>query len=116
MKKIIIRFLGLGVGDKYQACVRIYDTCNNLLCEGKTCNGKLELCLEENQMYKLYAIFMGEDMNKTFYVTNSNNIFNFVFNKLIITCPLRTITFLLTDANYTNLPIEKGKMVLWQKQ
>ena len=116
MKKILIKFLGLGIDDKYQACVRIYDICNNLICENKTYNGKLELCLEENKLYKLQAIFMGMEINKSFYVTNSNNVFSFTFNKLIITCLSRTVTFLLTDANYTNLPIEKGKMILWQKQ
>ena len=112
IKKVILKFIGTGIKDKYQACVNIYDTCGNKIHENKTYNGKLVLNLEENTVYKLVAKSYNEEIRTAFYVTEKRKKYIFFFNRSIVR---RTITFLLTDANYYNLPIEKGDMFLWQQ-
>ena len=112
IKKIILNFIGTGLYNNYQACVSIYDKCNNLLYYKKTYNGKLVLELKENNTYTLIAKLNNEIINTSFYTNKTNYIF--IFNNSIIN-KSRTITFLLKDANYSNLPIEKGEIILWQK-
>lgn len=113
IKKVTFIFIGTGINNKYQACVYIYDSCNRLVYKGKTKNGKLVLYLKKHEVYKLKAISLGEMIYTNFITTRSKYVF--VFNRSIY-IPSRTITFLLTDANYNNLPIEKGEIILWQRQ
>ena len=115
MQKVILKFVGTGIKNKYQACVNIYDTNGNLLYQKKTYNGKLILYLKKNKLYKLVAESCS-DMIKTSFYVNRLNEYVFFFNRSIVNSNLRIITFLLNDANYNNLPIKKGEIVLWQKQ
>lgn len=117
--KTILKFIGTGIEDNYQACVNIYDN-NNLLYERRTYNGKVIIDLRENKLYKMVATSINEIINTSIYVTKNNCKYIFKYNRSILqnyySSDLRTITFLLTDANYNNLPIEKGELFLWQKQ
>ena len=116
INNIILKFIGTGINNNYQAIVRIYDKYNNLLYNKKTYNGKLNLSLKKNTVYKLVATSCDDIIKTSFYVTKYNNDYIFIFNRSIFNnSNLRTITFLLRDANYDNLPIEKGEMFLWQK-
>ena len=114
IKKVILNFIGTGLNYNYQAHVSIYDKCNNLLINKITYNGKLVLELKENTTYNLIAKLNNEIINTSFYINKTNYIF--IFNSSIIKKnTLRTITFFLKDANYSNLPIEKGEIILWQR-
>lgn len=115
MKKIILKFIGTGIGDKYQACVNIYDTYGNLILKKKTYNGILDINLKENIVYKLVATSCTDTIKTSFYVNKCSKEYIFIFSRSILSSGLRTITFLLEDANYNNLPIEKGEIILWQK-
>ena len=90
----------------------IYDLCGNLLYNGKTYNGKITFCLKNNCLYKIYAILNGKRLRNVFYVNDWNDIYVFSFKRTLI----RTIIFRLRDANYSNLPIKKGEIILWQRQ
>lgn len=114
IKKVKLKFIGTGIGSCYQASVIIYDKSGNIVFQGKTYNGKLTLYLKNNSAYRLVALLYGKLVKNVFYVNNSNEkyIFYFKQNKPPY---FRTITFFLKDANYDNLPIMKGEMVLWKK-
>ena len=102
---------------EYQACIHIYDKNKKLLYHKKTYNGKTTVYLKPNEAYRLIATSYNEKIDKLFYVDKKTKVITFIFNRSIyIPKKLRTIIFLLTDANYNNLPIEKGEMILWQKQ
>ena len=117
MKKIIIRFIGLGLKEQYQAHVIIYDNCHNLIFDGYTYNGYLSVILKSNQSYILQAFSLNDYISTIFYVNNNNCEYKFIFNRSIYTnTNIKTITFLLTDYNYNNLPIEKGELILWPSQ
>ncbi len=106
--KIKIKILNLGLKNKYQAHVKIYDD-KNIIFDGYTYNGEIELCLDSCKVYRIEAYFMFERLNFLFY-TNTN-YFVFAFNQPFNN---NTITFSLIDYYY-NLPIEKGELILWQK-
>lgn len=115
--KITLNFIGTGINDEYQACIHIYDKNKKLLYHKKTYNGKIAVCLKENETYRLIATSYNEKLDKIFYIDKKTKSITFIFKRSIYIPPkLRTIIFLLTDANYSNLPIEKGEMILWQKQ
>lgn len=109
MVKIKIKFIGLGINDKFQAHVSLY--CNNKkILKETTYNGEITLPIVKGNVYILKAKFFSEVIctpiiyNKYGYTLFfSNNIPN-----------EETITFLLRDFYYTN-PIEKGEITLWQE-
>ena len=103
--KIILKFLGTGYYDYYQAYVKIYDSQNNLLYQGSSFNGIIELCLKKGA-YRIMVILGNQKIITTFYVNNHKKI---IFN-LNQTINDNLITFQLTDYNYRNLPIMKGEM------
>ena len=119
IKNVILNFIGTGIKDQYQADVYIFDCSNNLLYQRRTYNGKIFLCLKENMVYNIIAKSYNNVIKAVFYIKKNKNEYIFFFNRCFIkendNSNLRTITFLLTDANYNNLPIEKGEMVLWPK-
>ena len=109
-KEIVLKFIGTGIESMYQACVYICDACGAPVYYGPTYDGSLTLCLRKNTVYKIYA----KNMVAVFYVSDEENVYTF---SLINSFPnLKTITFQLTDANYSNLPIKKGEIILCQKQ
>ena len=115
--KITLNFIGTGINNEYQACIFIYDKSNKLLYHKKTYNGKTTICLKPNEAYKLIAKSKKEIIHKVFYIDKKTKTITFIFSRSIYNPEkLRTITFLLTDANYYNLPIEKGEIFLCQKQ
>lgn len=115
VKKLKLNFIGTGLKDKYQALVYIYDAYGNLVYKKKTYDGVLTLHLRKNHVYKLVATSCGDTIYSSFYTNKSK--YCFVFNRSILRVNnARTITFLLTDFYYKNLPIEKGEMYLWQRQ
>lgn len=99
MKKIRLKFLNAN-----KVYVKIFD-CNYIVYEGLVCNEK-ELCLEESKAYKITAISNNTKLVTSFYVNDNNNYY-FNLNRII--------TLLLRDYYY-NLPIERGELILWQKQ
>lgn len=112
MKEIKLKFLGLGYNEFYQANIVIYDSSDNLIYEGITYNGELEICLDANEAYKINAYSLNEIINTYFYVSNLDN-YIFIFDRAKF-IKNQKIIFLLTDYYY-NLPIEKGELYLWQK-
>ena len=114
IKKICLKFRGLGYGNNYQAMVKVYDVDGNLLCSCLTYDGMLSLMVCENREYHVVASFLGEVINRPFYVSNNQNCYVFAFPHVILK-NLRTVNFLLTDYHYDNLPIERGNIFLWQK-
>ena len=118
MKYVTLRFIGVGYNNLYQAKVIVYDNKGCLVASGTTYNGTITFCLREKYFYNVVATFCNEKINKYFYINNNNN-YIFVFNHAYMKQNMpsqRIITFLLNDANYANLPIEKGEIILWQKQ
>ena len=103
---INIKFLNVGYNNYYQVKVKIFDENNNIVFEGITYNGCIDICLIPYKKYIIKAKFLNEEINQCFYVYNHNYIFYFsnIYRR-------RTITFLLKDYYY-NLPIEKGVIIL----
>ena len=114
MKKL--KFIGVGIKDNCQAHVIIYDKYSNIIYDGLTYNGILNISLKNNRAYKLIATTNNDIISTIFYVTYNKCEYKFIFNRSIYNNPSNIITFLLTDYNYNNLPIEKGELILWQNQ
>lgn len=107
MQKIVFNILGV-YSQFYQANVKIFHN-NKLIKEGFTCNGKITFCLEKNCGYKVIVTVCNKKVVRSIYT--SINYFNININD---NCNVRNriITFLLTDLNYYNLPIEKGEIII----
>ena len=80
--------------------VYIYDYCNNLIYS--TRNNTFKISLKEKNVYKLIIYSNNYIFNIPIYIIKNKYIFSLT----------RTITFLLKDANYYNLPIKKGEIIL----
>lgn len=107
-KEVIIKVIGVGISEHYQALIEIYDK-NEIIYKGITYDGVIKICLEKNKAYNIRIIFRNNLLNTSFIV-DSNCLYTFVLPNNI-----DTITFLLTDYYYPNLPIMKGELILWQK-
>lgn len=110
---ITLNFLGLGYNNINQADVLIYDEFNNLVYNKKTYNNKLNICLKRNKIYRVEALSLNDRIDTNIYINSSNYCFR--FNRSIINEDSDSITFLLTDYYYDNLPIERGEIILWQR-
>ena len=53
MKNINIRFVGTGYNNFYWVKVKIYDKCDKLIYKVCIYNGRITVCLKENNCYKL---------------------------------------------------------------
>lgn len=106
----ILRFIGTGYKNNYQAQIKIYSN-NKKIYEGTTYNGIIELDLKEG-IYKIEAIFLNEKLITYVYITKKCK-YTFIFTHAIYNT--RTITISLVDLYY-NLPIERGEIILWQRQ
>ena len=115
MKRINLYFLGLGYYCINQANVCIYDKSGRLVRNLKSYNGKVSTCLCEG-CYYLVAKSKCETINKVLDVNCLNDNYTFIFRSAYMDINPRLATFILTDRNYDNLPIEKGNLILWQRQ
>lgn len=116
MKKIILKFIGVGINDQNQALIYVYDKYGKIICKKRSYNGYLIICLEKNDIYRLVATICNDVIRTNFYVSSYSDKYTFVFGHSILKnnpISARTITFLLTDANYSNLPVEKGEMMIY---
>ena len=107
MKKIKIKIIGLGYKDINQAIIDIYKG-NKLIISNKTYNNELDVILDENKTYKLIATTFDKQVITSIFTNTDCYYVNFNF--------LNPVTFKLTDFYYKNLPIERGTLILWQKQ
>ena len=111
MKEITLKFIGTGYKNMYQVKIKLYDLNDNLVYEGTTYNGKINICLRFNCYYKLKIYTCNETVNNVLYVNKNNDIYTYILNRAYMK---KITTFILKDYNY-NLPIEKGEIILWQK-
>ena len=115
MKKIIIKFMGMGLCPRCQALVTVYDMKGCLAAKGCTKRGEYCFKAHEKSFYRVCYDINRLVSCKTIYVNNSWNRYPFFYQGVIDNQAPQTITFLLTDQSYANLPISKGEMMLWQK-
>lgn len=113
MKNIQLRFYGLGYNNYYQACILIYDEKGKLVFSGKTYNGKLDICLKKDKIYKVVATICNETI--TNIIIANNNEYVLYFERGILNTNTNSITLNLTDYYYENLPIERGDLIIWQE-
>ena len=103
IKQIELEFIGTGINDEFQAYIHIFDINGILLYHKKTYNGKIILSLKGDEGYQLIAKSYNDKINTFFYVDKKHKKYTFIFNRSIYNpSSLRTITFLLKDANYIN--------------
>ena len=110
--KVKIKIYGLGYMNNCQAHIKVYNSNNKLVFEGETYNGEIHVLLNACSLYKIYINTCNEKLKTVFY-TNQNE-FALFLNRSILNIS-RTITFLLKDYYYDNLPIERGELILWPK-
>lgn len=86
--------------------IKICDSCGNILLNGKTNSfGIVSFCFEKDGLYRIFI----EGKEIGVYLKKCKK-------KISIPIGLNSFKrFLLTDATYQNLPIEKGELNLWQK-
>ena len=115
INSVELYFFGLGCNDLYQANIKIYDG-KHLIVNKKTYNGKVIVCLKPDKKYLLIAESNFSKIISYLNITSLQNKYYYIFSNAYCNATNnRIITFLLTDYNYVNLPIEKGEMVIWQK-
>lgn len=105
----ILRFIGAGYNNTYQVKIKIYHN-NELIFEGITYNGKIEVCLKENEIYKIETCFLNK-ITSTYLYVRKKSIYTFILEHTLY----KTITISLVDFYY-NLPIKRGEIFLWQRQ
>ena len=112
MNNVTFHFNGVTNNILYQVKVNIYDN-NILVCSGTTIGGCISFCLVKNKAYIIEARLLRYYLCTSFYVNNNiNDLYfnincNYIYNRRII--------FNLRDSYY-NIPIERGELILWQKQ
>lgn len=112
MIDIIIKIVGLGIGNEAQGSLFLTDYENKQFYKEKTYDGMVKFSLKANCLYKLIIISCQGRRVISFYVDRKRKCYRFNIFDNIFT---RKIIFQLTDANYKDLPIEKGEIILWQK-
>ena len=113
MRKINLRFVGTGYNNYYQAEVKIFDKCNKLVYRGYTYNGRVTVCLKDNCFYKIKATLNNQIINTKIFVNNCICNYEFIFYNCCLNNNIdNEVTFLLTDYYYSNLPIERGNLIL----
>ena len=112
MKKIVIKFMGMSPCKKCQAKVTICDLKGCVLANGYTNNGAFCFYGKLKNFYKVWFNINGIRNCKTIYI-NGDTCYPIYYQSIIAS--QRTITFLLTDQSYANLPIDKGELIVWQK-
>ena len=113
MKKVKLIFKNVELKKNNQVYVKIYDNRCNLVYEGYTFDGEIDISLRKDRAYNMIAKFYNNSIVTVFYVGNGFN--KYIFNFNYINNENNNVTFLLTDFYYTNLPIERGDIILWQR-
>lgn len=108
--KIKLKFIGLGINNNYQAKIKIYDNNNCLIIDDYTYNGQLVVNVKHNKVYRLEARFYNEVIITSIY--SNKYEYCYIFNHALY---VPRVTLSLIDYYY-NLPIEKGEIILWQRQ
>ena len=115
LKNICFKLTGVSLYMK--KIIKIYDLDGHIVYDKVVCNNSFNVCLKTHCCYKIIIKTKYDYLCKTIYVKNQNCIYLFFDNALFIyNQNSNRITFYLTDYNYENLPIEKGEMIIWQKQ
>lgn len=112
MKNVTIRLLGVG-NSIFQPEVVIYDGSGCIVYSGCAYNGMVQVMLCCDRCYKVIARCCLAQTAAVIYI-GKNDIYGINMN----TCcqnDENLVTFTLSDANYSNLPIEKGEVILWQR-
>ena len=112
MKEITIKILGLGIQNKCQALIKIWNQEKQLLYQDKTYNGQITIELKEKKPYLLEIYSCLGNKKIFFYVDKNETYYQFNIQKENI---IKKVIFHLIDANYRSLPIEKGEIILWLK-
>ena len=118
MKKISLNFIGTGFNSLNEAYVEIYTSSKTLVYKGITNNGKIILCLNINNVYRIKARFLDNYLDTVLYVNNYKSDYYLIFSNFLANKQdnnQNKVTFLLTDSYYNNLIIEKGELILWKK-
>lgn len=110
MKNIKFKFIDAGINNSFQYDVKLFDINDNLLYENATYNGEICFNLNEYCCYKIYAKSIKGTICKSIYISPYRSTI-FLWNEILKNNP-KLITFILTDANYNNLPIMKGEIKL----
>lgn len=104
LKDIIIEILGFGFC--HEANITIWNSNQELVYVGKTFFGKIKVALKAKSIYLLSVCSVRGNLQIPFYVDCKRKYYYFGY-------PVeRFITFQLMDANYLNLPIEKGEIIV----
>ena len=112
MKKIKLRWNGLGWKNQFQADVFLYDEKGCLLFQGRTISGECYIWIQPEKVYKVLSISEGEFFQKVFYVDKCKSVYTFSFSQSIYQKESTHLyTFHLTDFYYPDLPIEKGEII-----
>ena len=101
----VIKIIGMGYFDNYQATIDIYNSNNNLVISKKTINGECVVFLNKNQVYKINISSFRGNMIYYIFTNQSTFIFSYIYKKI----------FILIDQFY-DLPIMKGEITLWMKK
>jgi len=109
MKNIKLKFIDAGINDSFQYDIKVFDINDKLLYEGTTYNGEICLMLTVNHCYKVFAKSCNHTICKSIYISSSRNTILLWSEKYKI---IKPVTFILTDANYNNLCISKGEIIL----
>lgn len=108
MKNITIQILGVGFCDEVK--VSIWNSQHECIFDGKTNFGKISVALDTKNIYLLSVNSHRGYFQIPFYVDCKRDCYYFEWP---MRRPIeRIITFQLTDANYMNLPIEKGEIIV----
>jgi len=104
---IYIKLSG-GVCHNYKIILK--NKCNNIVFNGITDNqGKIRIPIQNNEVYQLF-VFSNLGTSIISLIGRKNSFYNININNK----EKRIITILLNDANYPNIKIKGGKMILWQ--
>ena len=110
MKNIKLKFIDAGINDSFQYNIKVFDINNNLLYEGNTYNGEICFNLKKHSCYRIIAKSKQNILCKSIYISPYSNTI-FLWNETFKNKP-KPVTFTLTDANYNNLCISKGEIIL----
>lgn len=105
MRNILIHINGLGICDSFQANISIFNSSFDEIYEGRTVDGNVFVSIEAKNAYLLSVCSLRGNFHVIFYVDCKRECYCFSYPST------RIITFQLTDANYDNLPIERGEII-----